>query len=253
MESSKYYVLLLTVFVSVSLSAQKSDNLMLSVNYGVKDFSSELNEAWPIRQNIGTSINEFNRNVILGAMMNYVGVSSEYFFLNKKLSFVSGLRFTFFNSEIIKSDYANQGYFFLRFNSDGFVTEFVKIKAIKENTNYFGVPLALKYMPFNWSRVSLYVKLSAEIAYKISSSTDIDFKNDAMANHRDEVLKNIKVNRNNLYSSIYSSVGARFRLGRKTYCSVDAFFPAFYMTENNSGLVKINSLSGMQLSLDVAL
>lgn len=251
MKSLKNFVLLLIMLSSTYLSAQKLDNFIVSINYGTKGLTAELSEVWPIRQDVGSYYDGFNSNVNLGSWLNYAGVSPEFSFFNKKLSISPGLRFTNLNAEIVKSDYYKEGYYFLRVNSDGITTNYARVKAIREETNYLGVPLEVKFTPFYFSYISFHVKLSAELAYKIYSSTDIEFKHADMENYQNEVLNDLSIGVNNVYSSVYASMGARFSLGDKMFCSLDVFLPAFYMTKNNSSLVNINNISGAQFSLDI--
>ena len=252
MRSLKNGLFIIAGLFIMNVTAQKSERFILSFDYGTKGLTSELSEVWPIRQDVGYYYNNgFNSSVNLGSWMNYAGISPEYVFFDNKLSVSSGLRFINFYSEVVKSDYDNGGYYFLRVKSDGVVTDYARIRAIKEETNYLGIPLQFKFTPFDFHYISLYVKLSAELAYRISTSTDIEFKDAKMASYQNAVLQDLNVGVNKVYSSVYASLGARYRLSDKIYCSLDVFLPAFYMTKNNSSLVNITNISGVQFSLDI--
>ncbi|MDO9633512.1 MAG: hypothetical protein Q7J05_00520 [Paludibacter sp.] len=243
----------LAVLSVLSVSAQnQKNNFALSFNYGSKGLIPELNENWPIRQDVGYYYNNgFNTSVDILARLNYFGISPEFFFLNKKLSVSTGLRLTSLYSDIVKTDYDKGGYFFLRVKSEGLNTDYARVKAIREKTNYLGVPLEIKYIPLKFNVISFYVKLSAELAYKINSSTDIEFKLSEMESYQNSVLTDLNIEVNPLYASIYSSVGATIKLNKNLFCSLDVFFPSFYMTENNSSLVNMTNISGAQISVTV--
>jgi len=243
----------LAVISVLSVSAQnQKKNFAISFNYGTKGLISELNENWPIRQDVGYYYNYGNNaSVNIMARLNYFGISPEFFFLNKKLSVSPGLRFTNLYSDIVKPEYDNSGYFFLRVKSEGYNTDYARVRAIKENTNYLGVPLEIKYIPFDFDFMSFYVKLSGELAYKINSATDIVFKEPEMEQYQRSVLTDLNVEANPLYSSIYASIGSTVKFSENLFCSLDIFFPSFYMTEKNSGLVNMTNISGVQISVTV--
>lgn len=253
MKKISFLFCFLVVMSFLSLPAQNpKKSFAISFNYGTKGLISELNENWPIRQDVGYYYNNgFNSSVDIMARLNYFGISPEFFFLNKKLSVSTGLRFTNLYADIVKTDYDNDGYFFLRVKSEGLNTEYARVKAIRENTNYIGVPLEIKYIPFEFNIISFYVKLSAELAYMVNSSTDIEFKQPEMESYQHSVLTDLNIESNPLYSSIYSSIGATIKLNKNIFCSLDVFLPSFYMTENNSGLVNMTNISGAQISVTV--
>lgn len=253
MKKLSFLFCFLSAIPILSLSAQNQEkNFAISFNYGTKGLISELNENWPIRQDVGYYYDYGNNSSVnISARLNYFGVSPEFFFLNKKLSVSPGLRFTNLYSEVVKPDYDNTEYFYLRVKSEGYNTDYARVRAINENINYLGVPLELKYIPFDFDFISFNVKLSGELAYKINSATDIVFKEPEMEQYQSAVLSDLNVKTNPLYASIYASIGSTVKFSKNLYGSLDIFFPPFYMTEKNSGLVNITNISGVQLSLTV--
>lgn len=243
------------VMLSLTVGAQETKSILWSFNFGYKGMNPALKEAWPIRQDVGYYSNDygFNSSVNISSQLSYVGISPEFTLKNKKLSISPGLRFIKLSTDIVKPDYDRGGYFFLRLKSDGTVTNYTRVKAIREGINYLGVPLEIKYTPFVFPNIALYVKLSGELAYQLNSSTDIEFKMKEMEEHHDAVLRDLNLQVNPFYASVVASFGARIRLSDKFYCSMDVFLPSSYMTENNSGLVKLNSITGLQFSIDMPL
>lgn len=253
MKKLRFLFYFLAAISLLNLQAQNpKKNFAISFNYGTKGLVSELNENWPIRQDVGYYYNYGNNaSVNIMARLNYFGISPEFFFLDKKLSVSPGLRFTNLYSDVVKPKYDNSEYFYLRVKSEGYNTDYARVRAIKENTNYLGVPLEIKYIPFDFDFISFYVKLSGELAYKINSTTDIVFKEQEMEQYQQSVLADLNVNVSSIYSSIYASIGSTVKFSDHLFGSLDIFFPSFYMTEKNSGLVNITNISGVQLSLTV--
>lgn len=255
MKKTNMVICFLVVLSVLGVSAQdQKKNFALSFNYGSKGLAPELNDSWPIRQDVGYYYNNgFNSSVDVMSALNYIGISPEFFFLNNKLSVSTGLRFTNLTADVVKTDYDLGGYFYLMVKSEGLNTDYARVKAIRENTNYLGVPLEIKYIPFEFVNILFYVKLSAELGYRINTSTDIEFKLSEMESYQSTVLSDLNIEANPLYSSIYSSIGTTIKLSKNLFCSLDVFLPSFYMSENNSGLVNMTNISGVQFSVTIPL
>lgn len=246
--------LLLIVCFCIGASALFSQDLKkLSLNFygGSKILSPSLNEDWPIRQDVsyGYYSDEFNAQVNLNGDIAYFGVSPEYL-INKHWSISSGLRFSKYFSSIIKDDYDRGGFFFLKVSQEDERTDFARIKAIKENSNYIGIPWEVKYTPFVFRYFDLHTKLTVELAYRLNTHTDIEFKDEAMKAYQRDVLREIGIKTNPWFSTASLSLGARLKLSKQAYLSCDWVVPAFYMTKNNSSLVHVDNLGGFQLSID---
>jgi hypothetical protein len=234
-----------------ALFPQDLKKLSLSFYGGAKILSPSLNEDWPIRQDVsyGYYGDEFNAQVNLNGDIAYFGVSPEYL-INKNWSVGSGLRFSRYLSSIIKDDYDRGGFFFLRVSQEDERTDFARIKAIKENSNYIGIPWEVKYTPLVLRYFDLHAKLTVELAYRLNTHTDIEFKDEAMKAYQKDVLRDIGVKANPWFSTTSLSAGARLKLSKQVYFSCDWVAPAFYITKNNSSLVNVNNLGGFQLSID---
>ncbi|MGI5975208.1 MAG: hypothetical protein ACOX7E_05635 [Paludibacter sp.] len=246
--------LLLIVCFCIGASAlfsQDLKKLSLSFYGGTKVLSPSLNEDWPIRQDVsyGYYSDEFNARVNLNGDFAYLGISPEYL-INKNWSVSSGLRFSKYLSSIIKDDYDRGGFFFLRVNQENERTDFARIKAIKENSSFIGIPWEVKYTPLVLRYFDLHAKLTIELAYRLNTRTDIEFKDEAMRAYQRDILREIGVKANPWLSTTSLSVGARLKLSKQVYLSGDWSAPAFYMTKNNSSLVYTNNLGGFQLSID---
>lgn len=242
-------ILFVLLFGSLSqANAELPQKLSLSFDFGYKGLTAELNDAWPVRQDVGSVSSYTNRNVNINAEMNFLGLSAEYA-LDNRFSLISGLRFITLDGDAIKNDYDRGGSFFLRLNSLGSQVEYTRIRKIREESGFIGIPIELKYTPLNFGFVSLYTKLSTEFAYRVSHLTDIEFKLTEMEAYEKSVLNDLNIKSNPFYSSIYITFGAKFKLSKSIYASLDLFTPAFYMTENNSSLLDISNISGTQFSL----
>lgn len=254
MKHLRVSLVIMTLVSTLLLEAQETKNILWSFNFGYKGMNPTLNENWPIRQDVGRYY-EYgsSSSVNVTSSFNYFGVSPEFILPNKKFSISSGLRYMTLNSEAVKRDYDRGGFFFLRMKSNELVTDYARVQAIREEISYLGVPLEFKYTPFSFVNIAFYVKLSGELAYQLNAETNIEFKQKEMEAYHDEVLHDLAIDVNPLYGSIYASVGTRIRLSDKLFVSMDMFFPSFKMTTGNSSLVDMNSVSGVQFSIDFPL
>ncbi|GAB1416316.1 hypothetical protein MASR2M117_17220 [Paludibacter sp.] len=248
MVNFKRILFVLFVVNFLQLSAQEPPRLFLSIDFGTRGLDSELNDSWPIRQDVGYSSSNANRTVNLDSEMSFLGVSAEYA-LNNRWSLISGLRFITLESSAIKNDYDRGGSFYLRLKSDGPTVEYTRIKSIKEQSAFLGIPLEVKFSPFNFKYISLYAKLSGEFAYSIYNSTDIEFKLLEMERFEKSVLNDLNLKYNPFYTSVYATFGARVKLGKSMYTSIDVFTPSFTMSQNNSRLLNVTDVAGTQISL----
>lgn len=244
-----YKILFALLFVNLlSVNAENPQKLFLSVDFGTKGLMTELNDSWPVRQDVGSTNSSTNRSLNINSEMNYLGLSAEYAF-DKKWSLISGLRYIMLNGEAIKDDYSRGGSFFLRLNSAESHIEYARIMSISDKSSFLGVPIELKFTPFHFGFVSLYSKLSTEFAYRLFNNTDIEFKIPEMKANEASILEGLNLKSNPFYSSVYITLGAQFKLSKELYTSIDVLTPALYMTKNNSNLLNINNISGIQLSL----
>ncbi|MDD3078284.1 MAG: hypothetical protein PHH37_04150 [Paludibacter sp.] len=225
----------------------------ISVVYGTKTLNSEMNDAWPIRQDVSSSFysNGYNLSVDVENRLDFVGVKYEYYFYENKLSVLSGLKVLFFNSGLIKADQDDGGYYYLRIKTEGTTTEYARVKSITESSTYAGIPVELKYTPFDYKYFSFYGKLCLDVAYKLATNTNINFKQAEMQEYESTVLNEINPEANSFYGTIYAAVGANLRLNKSLYINLDVFVPSFLTTTDNSGLVNVQNDSGVQISLSI--
>ena len=255
--SVKNQILVLILFLSASsIMAQDKGRFSLTFEYGAKNASSTLNDNWAVRQDVGAySSTDYgvNNRVDVRYSINSFGIKPEYGFFDNKLWVSSGIRFTKVSAEMMKFDYDEGGYFFLRYKSEGTTTEYAKVNKINEHTNYIGVPLELSFSPFWYRNFDFYAKIGAELGFKLSSKTNIEFRDAAMAGYEQTVIDNVGVSVNSYYSTVYGSIGAKYHLSNKLNCSFEVLLPIAMLTKNNSSLVELSQVAGVQFSLSVPL
>ena len=247
----------LMLFVSATfmpLCAENPVRLSVGVEFGGNEVSTSLNEKWNIRQDVGTNYYGYNSSVNSVATNMYVShfaVKPEIRLFDDKLAFSSGLRFSNVLSDV--SIWGNQmddaGYFYLRYNTAGLNTEYAKVRTMNESTNYLGIPLEVKLIPFMFWRMDFYVKTGVEFNFKLSSKTEIDFVNDAMNEFEPTIIDNVGLKVNNLYSTWSTALGVSLGNKNRLQYNIELLLPSFFITKNNSTLVNADMFTGFRCSI----
>jgi hypothetical protein len=195
-----------------------------------------------------------NSNHNLTSQMDkfHFGVKSEYFSLNDKWGFSSGLRYVQTNSSVGKSGYWRGGtnYFYVLTKSDGIYTEYLKVKEINQSSRYIGVPLEVRFFPTQPHIMRLYLKLGAEVGYLIQSHTDVVFDNELMDSYQSEVTS-IVAKPDGLSTSMYGAIG--FRIGKETkpLVSIELCLPVLFVAPQSPGLISPVTGGGFQLNVQI--
>jgi hypothetical protein len=143
----------------------------------------------------------------------YFGVKYEYRFLKNKFGVTSGIRYTRMKSSIGKPTYwtSTSEFYYVRYFSDGTTTEYAKVTDINQKSDYIGIPVELRFYPFDDHPVNLFLKAGASFNFKIASKTEINFFDASMNPYRSDVAKLIESPWS--YYSTYG-VGVGLKIGR---------------------------------------
>jgi len=242
-------------FCTVTSLAQEIKQTYLGLETGITFFESDLSNTDYIRKDMSSYFTDYSSSSITSSMYkSYVGIKPEIFTLNKKFGLLAGIHYSRINSSIGKNDYwsDNADYFYLRIRQDGINTEYLKVKKIKQMSDYIGIPIEVRYFPFRPRLFRLYFKLGAEINYLLQSQTDVTFDNHAMNPFQKDV-KELMGDPKSFSSSIYASAG--FRLGRESKPSVsfEVCLPSIFLTSESSSLANPLWGAGFQLNVQIPL
>lgn len=247
-------LMLVTSVAYVQLCAENPLRLSVGVEFGGNEVSTSLNEKWNIRQDVGSGYNGYNSSVNSVATNMYIShfaVKPEIRLFDDKIAFSSGLRFSNILSDVSiwGSQMDNAGYFYLRYNTSGLNTEYAKVRTLDESTNYLGIPIEVKLIPFSFWRIDFYLKTGVEFNFLLSSKTKIDFVNDAMNEFESTLIDNVGVKVNNLYSTWSTALGLTFGNKNRLQYNIEFLMPSFFITKNNSTLVNAEMFTGFRCSV----
>ena len=176
----------------------------------------------------------------------YVGLKTEIRTKNDKFGLLTGFRYTRSNSYLSKS--ADSDYFYLLNTQDAQATEFLRIKLIDQYSDYIGIPVEIRYMPFRPRLFRLYVEIGAEFSYLINSDINVDFYNEAMEIYQDDVINKF-TEPSTTYTSVYFAIGWNLNWKYKPVINLEAIIPSAFISDYSTGL--INSIDGIGLQLNV--
>ncbi len=186
----------------------------------------------------------------------YAGVIGEIRSLNNKFGFSGGLRFTQINSSLGKDNYsyysssASDFFYFMVAQTDNSI-EYLKVKEINEASNYIGVPLSVKWIPFGEHLFNIYFKGGLEFNYRVSSKTDVVFVNEEMNQYNDAVTDQLR-DTQKLVSIFSTSVGLKIGRNPKVFVSGE-LGPSVFLNSRTSSIVDVSAGFGGQINLHLTL
>lgn len=252
MKQKKTGLIILVLLVTLSVQSQETSNFTVGVECSSSSVFGSLNKKWSIRQDVGSYSNSYegysSGSINTTMDISYIGVKPEFLFLNNKLGIASGLRFTNINS-YVENGYGTGNYFYLRYKSDAMGTEYTRVNNITEDNNYLGIPLELRFIPFQYTSWGFYAKVGVDLNLKVSSKTSIDFTSESMKAYEQEVMSSVDTKTSTVYSSFYSSIGVKYGKKNHVTCNLDIFLPSYILTSNNSSLVVPEMYNGFQFTV----
>jgi hypothetical protein len=251
-----WYFLTAAILIFGAINGYSQDTRLkyFGVESGMNFTMSEMSDMDAIRGDIPNySMGYSASNLTSLSYTWYAGVRSEIFSLNDRFGLQSGLRFSQICNTIGKDEYwgGSTNYFYWLYRQEGTETEFLKIKEIRQNTGYLGIPVELRYFVSRRPRLfQLYGKLGAVVDFRVSTRTRVEFKDPAMEifekNISDQVDQPGPVS-----FAMYAGSGFKIGTDQKPSVSVEACFPFFILTAKSSGMLRPLFGGGFQLTFQV--
>jgi hypothetical protein len=240
-------------FCMVISSAQETRQKFLGIEAGMNLIAGEMTNMDYVRGEIPFYSEGSSTNNLTSLMYtSFFGIKSEAYSLNNKFGLLAGVRYTRVVSSVGKNSYWSNStnYFYLLYLQEGTNTEYLKVKEIKQSSNYLGIPVEIRFSPFKPRLIRPYFKLGAEISFRLNSRTDVLFFDDAMEPYQKDVAVLVGEPRS-VSSTVYGSGGIRLGREFKPNISFEICLPAIYLTGESSGLVNPISGGGFQLNVQI--
>lgn len=239
---------------SQGLSDKKPGNWVrfLQIESGFMYPNGTIKESIAIRQNISSYyVNQSSNGFISSSTSGFIlGLRWEYFNIKLKTGFSTGLRYTGYSSEISGSTSRNADFFYLRYSMLNSDTKFARVKSITEINNFISIPLEIRFIPFEFKGLGLFVKAGIEFSrFNLKKETDIVFPDTAMEVNQDIILSGMSASPNKIYSTLYGSIGLKVGKEGKPNFQFEVFLPSFFLTKNNFTLTDVGNFDGFKFSV----
>ena len=226
----------------------------LQVESGFMYPGGTIKENIAIRQNISSyyvyqSSNGYVSSYTSGFML---GLRWEYFNVRLKAGISTGLRYTGYISEISGFTSSNADFFYLRYSMMNSDTKFARVKSISETNNFISIPLEIRFIPFQYKGLGLFVKAGIEFSrFNLKKGTDIIFQDTIMEINEDIILSGMGAAPNKLYSTLYGSIGLKIGKEDKPNYQFEVFLPSLFLTKNNFTLSDVEYFDGFKFSVQI--
>jgi hypothetical protein len=182
----------------------------------------------------------------------FIGIKTENFSKNDKFGFSAGIRFSrIHNSFNTYSKWTNSAnYFYWLYRQDGINTEYLKVKEINQISDYFSIPIEIRYFPFKPRLFRFYFKFGAEVNYRIRTQTNITFYDMAMQPYENDLASFIGKPKS-FSSGLYGAAGLRVGRESKHPVNIEICLPYLFLGSEPSGLINPTAGVGLQLHIQI--
>jgi len=186
----------------------------------------------------------------------YIGIKYERYFLEKRMGFAVGLRFSQYSSAI----HGKTGLFFFvpvdncflwQFHEEGIYTDYLQITRITQTNNYLGIPLEFSYLLKKGdSFFRPYVKIGVVVNKLISTTNSVAFIDEQMNQYADAVGK--QAGKPNAFNAcFYPALGFKLRKNRYVWGNIEIQYIPFFIAKITHPFISPDYGTGMQLSLQI--
>jgi hypothetical protein len=241
-------------FFFLSASPQET-----TVNYAVCDwsfafFDSKITDIDQIRGSISSFASEnSNKGLKNISFRGTTSIKYETLFLNQRISLGAGIRFSQFVQNTGKWELLTEGvnYFYFLYKQDDQNTYYTRLKSILQTSSYLGVPAEFSFFPMeNPHFYKFYMKLGAEIDFRLSTHTKIHFMNEGMPVLESEVLSQIS-SPSPIGFSFYNCIGIKAGTDGKPTFSLELLIPVLNTNPGEPGLLKNGFGAGLQFNYHI--
>ena len=231
----------------------------IPVNYAVCDwsfgfFNSQPTDIDRIRGSVASfSAEKSNKGLTSISFRSTTGIKYETLLLNRRISLGAGIRFSQFVQNTGKWELLTEGvnFFYFLYEQDEQNTYYARLKSILQTSSYLGVPAEFTFFPLeNRHLYRFYMKMGAEIDFRLSTHTNIHFVNENMPSLESQVASHIS-SPSLIGFSFYNCVGIRAGVDGKPTFSMELLIPLLNTNPGSSGLLKNKFGAGLQFNYHI--
>jgi hypothetical protein len=173
--------------------------------------------------------------------------------LNHRISLGAGIRFSQFVQNTGKWELLTQGanYFYFLYRQDQQNTYYARVKSILQTSSYLGLPVEFSFFPIETSHsYRLYMKMGAEIDFRLSTRTNIHLVSDGLETLENQVAAKVSCP-SVIGFSIYNCVGIRAGVPGKPAFSLELLIPVLNTNPGSPALLKNGFGAGLQFNYHI--
>jgi hypothetical protein len=228
-------------------------------NYAVCDwsfafFNSKITDIDRIRGSISSFASEnSNKGLKSISFRGTTSIKYETLLLNQRISLAAGIRFSEFMQNTGKWELLTEGvnYFYFMYRQDEHNTYYARLKSILQTSSYLGIPAEFSFFPVESPHFCrFYLKLGAEIDFRLSSRTRIHFLNEGIPILESQVASQIS-NPSPIGFSFYHCVGLKAGVDGKPTFGIELLIPVLNTNPGSPGLLKNRFGTGLQFNYHI--
>lgn len=133
-----------------------------------------------------------------------------------------------------RSSPGNSSYFYWLWKTDGINTDYLRVEDYTQNTSYIGIPIELKLNMVEMNCCRWYLKAGTELSLMMANNIDLDFHDESMEVHEDELVKMVNDPRP-FNAALYAAGG--LTLGKKYLMNLEVLLPFGMLYPENDALL----------------
>lgn len=241
-------------FFLLPASSQESTGNYTVCDWSFGFFNSKITDIDHIRGSISSFASEnSNKGLKNISFRGTTSIKYETLFLKQRISLDAGIRFSQFVQNTGKWELLTEGvnYFYFSYKHDDQNTYYARLKSILQTTSYLGVPVEFSFFPLeNPHFCRFYMKLGAEIDFRLSTNTKIHFLNEGLPILESQVTSQIS-KPSPVGFSFYNCVGIKAGVDGKPTFSLDLLIPVLNTNPGETGLLKNGFGAGLQFNYHI--
>lgn len=215
---------------------------------GLVSLAAKMNEADFIRGDISAFQGYYGNHstVVCTGFRNFYGLRAEIA-ASEKVSFSSGLRFTWSESFAGKDKFnGSSSWFYWLWKEDQTSTDYLRVKNLSQTSYYIGIPVEGKlYLEFlQGSFFKCYIKIGAEFNLLFADKAQVTLFEEAMQVYEDDLVKQISGPRS-FNSSLYGAGGVS--IGKKNTLNLEVLMPYGVLSNEDQTLISQTIGAGMKI------
>jgi hypothetical protein len=243
----------LNFFFILTFSQEAPDNYAVC-DWSFGFFNSEPANIDLIRGSVASfSAENSNKGLTSISFRSTTGIKFESLLLSRRTGLGVGIRFSQFVQNTGKWELLTEGvnFFYFLYAQDEQNTYYARVKSIMQTSSYLGVPAEFTFFPLeNQHLYRFYMKMGAEIDFRLSTHTNIHFMNEGMPSLESQVASQIS-SPSIVGFSFYNCVGIRAGVDGKPSFSVELLIPLLNTNPGASGLLKNGFGAGLQFNYHI--